>query len=390
MEYLKRYNLIIIFTVLLCLCTMIFYPIEISKSAYDGATMWAKSIFPTLFPFFVCSNMLIELGFAKFMGELLSPIMIPCFGISGIGSFPLFSGIMSGYPIGAKTTCSLYNDNKLNKEEAQRLIAFSNNCGPLFVIGVVGGHIFNNVYIGYYILFIHIFTAFLYGIILNLFKGSVNGVYIRKNRLLRSSFYKMKEHTSNNNKTFGHILSDSVEGAVKSVLIVMGFIVLFSVLSTIIELFKVHEIISYIINSVTRLNVSSTLIESIFLGSIEMSAGLFLLDNTINQINVMISVFIITFGGFSIHAQSISFISKTNLNASRYIFDKFMEGILSILLVFITYPFLKIFIRGLTKSVFYNSSRVSLNFFSINIILILCIIICVLGILKYFTRVLKF
>lgn len=360
MDYIKRYNIAVIFMVLICVLTMFMYPIIIAKSAFDGAKMWSISIFPTLFPFFVCTNMLIDLGFAKFMGELLSPIMIPLFGVSGIGSFPLFSGMMSGYPVGAKITCNLYQDNKLNKNEAQRLCAFSNNCGPLFIIGVIGGSIFKNIVVGYYILIIHIISAILYGMFLNIFLGSVHTrVHYRKN-FIKEAFKQMRLHTSNNNKTFGQILSDSVDGAIKSTLVVLGFVVLFSVLSTIIEIFHIHSILTFLINNMFGVNFDGTIIESIFLGVIEMTAGLFLIDGQINQINIMIAVFIVTFGGFSVHAQSISFISKTDLSSTQYIFNKLCKSVLSIILVFITFPFLKIIYKDMTKQVFYQYSNLSI------------------------------
>ncbi len=362
MDYIKRYNVLVIFCILVCICTMFFYPLLIAKSALEGAKMWANSIFPTLFPFFVCTNMLIDLGFAKFMGEMLSPIMIPVFGVSGIGSFSLFSGMMSGYPVGAKITSNLYENNKLNKKEAQRLLAFTNNCGPIFIIGVVGGYIFKSVTIGYYILFVHIITAITYGFILNSFNGKVNDKVKYRKNFIREAFYQMRTHTSENGKTFGHILSDSVESAVKSSFVVLGFVTLFNVISSIIELFHIHELLTITFNTITSLNFSGDIIESIFLGAIEMTAGLFLIDGHINQLNIMIAVFIVSFGGFSVHAQSISFISKTDLSGTRYIFDKFMSSLLAITLTFITYPFLKIITKNLTTPVFNNSYALTMFF----------------------------
>ncbi len=378
MEYLKRYNVITIFGILICLCTMFFYPVIIAKSAFEGARMWAVSIFPTLFPFFVCTNMLIDLGFAKFMGELLSPFMIPVFGVSGIGSFPLFSGMMSGYPVGAKITCNLYTDDKLNKNEAQRLLGIANKCGPLFIIGVIGGYIFKNIAVGYYILFVHILSAYIYGVFLNIFFGRINSPKINSRHFVREAFYKMRTHTSDNKKTFGQILSDAVEGAVKSSLVVLGFVVLFSVISTIIEIFHLHELLTYLINNFTHINFDGKTIESAFMGAIEMTAGLFLLDSTINRANIMIAVFIVTFGGLSVHAQSISFISKTDLSGGIYIFDKLLESLVSILIVFLTYPFLRIIVAQSqsTKAVFLNNSYNFSNFVDIrNNYMIICLAI---------------
>ena len=56
----------------------------------------------------------------------------------GIGAFALTIGITSGYPVGAKVTSDLYKDNNCTKEEAERLIAFTNSSGPLFIISAVG------------------------------------------------------------------------------------------------------------------------------------------------------------------------------------------------------------------------------------------------------------
>ncbi len=377
MDYIKRYNVFAIFSVIICILAMICYPLKIASSAKDGFAMWSGSIFPTLFPFFVGINMLVDLGFAKFMGEILSPIMIPLFGISGIGSFPLFSGVMSGYPVGAKTTTLLYESNKLNKKEAQRLLGISNNCGPLFIIGVVGGYIFKNVVVGYYILFVHILSAIVFGIALNIIVGNVNDKKIYKKNYVREAFKQMRLHTKDNNKTFGKILSDSVEGAIKSSLGVLGFVVLFSVFGTIIEMLHIHEVIIFFVNNLLNFGINEKVIEGIFLGSIEMTAGLFLIDGNINITNIIAAVFILTFGGFSVHAQSISFISKTDLNSGKYIFDKFLCSLISVVIVFVTYPFIVripfLSINSVNTEMLYNT----LNIYAISaLIVVCCIVVC--------------
>lgn len=341
MDYIKRYNVLVISFVLICLFTMFFFPTKISQSALDGANMWAYSVFPALFPFFVCSNMLVDLGFAKFMGELLSPVMVPMFGVSGIGSFPLVSGMLSGYPVGAKITSDLYLDNKLNKKEAQRLLAFCNNCGPLFIIGVIGSAIFKSVIVGYFILLVHILSAIVFGIILNILNGDVSTKRVNKNNFIRRAFVEMRIHTSTDGKTFGQILSDSVNSAVQSSFMVLGFIVLFSVISQIIELFHITDLIYSVINLIPYVNIDEYVIETIFLGKIEMTAGLFLLNGTINKLNILIAIFIVTFGGLSVHAQAISFVAKTDLSEIKYICDKFMQAIVSVIIGYLLFPFLK-------------------------------------------------
>ena len=69
--------------------------------------------------------------------------------------------MLSGYPLGAKLTCDLYNENKISKSEAQRILCFSNNSGPIFIIGTIGTQMLNNSALGYKLLAIHIFLLYL-------------------------------------------------------------------------------------------------------------------------------------------------------------------------------------------------------------------------------------
>ena len=63
--------------------------------------------------------------------------MRPIFNVPGEGAFPLIMGIISGYPVGAKIVTNFRKNNICTKEEAERLITFTNNSGPLFIIGTV-------------------------------------------------------------------------------------------------------------------------------------------------------------------------------------------------------------------------------------------------------------
>ena len=46
--------------------------------------------------------------------------------------------------------------SKYTKEEAERMLAFSNNSGPLFILGTVGITLFANSTIGFLLLITHI------------------------------------------------------------------------------------------------------------------------------------------------------------------------------------------------------------------------------------------
>ena len=96
--------------------------------------------------------------------------MRPLFNVPGEGSYPLIMGIVSGYPVGAKIVCDLRNKNILTKPEAERLLAFTNNSGPLFILGTIGIGLFKDTTTGIILLVTHILASLTVGIIFRFWK----------------------------------------------------------------------------------------------------------------------------------------------------------------------------------------------------------------------------
>lgn len=65
----------------------------------------------------------------------------------GIGAYAFIMGIISGYPVGAKIVTEFRKNGDCSRAEAERLLAFTNNSGPLFIIGSVGISMFGNTLI---------------------------------------------------------------------------------------------------------------------------------------------------------------------------------------------------------------------------------------------------
>lgn len=122
-------------------CIFILFLIIFSKSniasSKSGLTLWANTIVPSLLPFFVATELLSHTSVISFFGKHLKHIMKPIFNVPGESAFAFIMGILSGYPIGAKIVSNFYENNICSRAEAERLIAFTNNSGPLFIIGTV-------------------------------------------------------------------------------------------------------------------------------------------------------------------------------------------------------------------------------------------------------------
>ena len=112
----------------------------------------------------------------------------------------------------------------------------------------------------------------------------------------------------------------------------------------------------------------------IFIGIIEMTNGAKIIAAQNFSPNLLIAFsFLVSFGGLSVHMQSISFISKTDIKASLYLFSKFMHAIISAIVATILLPFFNFTAQNVASSN-YDFSFVSKIIFSLeNFLLIIAI-----------------
>ena len=138
--------------------------------AQNAMELCGSVIVPSLFPFFVCSGLLIYSGFCELLAKAMQPVMKPMFNVNGSGAAAFVLGIISGYPLGAVTACRLYEKNYLSKTETERLLAFCNNSGPLFILGAVGISMYHNPRIGIALYAAHILSAILTGLLFRFYR----------------------------------------------------------------------------------------------------------------------------------------------------------------------------------------------------------------------------
>lgn len=158
----------ILFTILL----VVFSKSNLS-AAKTGLSLWVNSVVPSLFPFFVAVELLSYTNVISMLGRYLNFLMRPLFNVPGEGSFPFIMGIISGYPTGAKIVSKFKNDGICSSVEAERLLAFTNNSGPLFIIGTVGISLFGDVQIGILLLTTHILACITVGILFRFWKYNI-------------------------------------------------------------------------------------------------------------------------------------------------------------------------------------------------------------------------
>lgn len=325
---LKKNILTILFTAFL-ICLVLFSKNNM-QAAKNGLSLWAQNVVPSLFPFFIATELLSYTNLPYYLGKLTNKIMRPLFNVPGEGSYAFIMGIISGYPVGAKIVNNFYENQICTKQEAERMLAFTNNSGPLFIIGTVGISLFGYSQIGILLFITHILSCLTVGIIFGIISK------INFNKLERfSTLTKNQLKDTYNISDLGTILSNSITNAISTILLIGGFIVLFSI---IISILNNLNAISYISNFFITFGIPSEYVSSILTGLIELTNGV----SEISSLHVknmsyqiIISAFLLGFAGISIFLQIFSIASKNKLSMKPYLIGKIMQGFFAAFYTFI-------------------------------------------------------
>lgn len=310
------------------------------SAAKNGLVLWANSIVPSLFPFFVATELLSHTNFTYYLGKILNRFMKPIFNVRGEGSFAFIMGIISGYPIGARIAANFRENNICSKEECERLLSFTNNSGPLFILGSVGISMFGNSTIGFLLLITHLLASLTVGIIFRFWKYNAKYVSISN-----CSYINSKDNISFSN--LGGIIGTSISNSINIILLIGGFVVLFSVIISVLQTSQLLDILSNFIKPIFNLlNIPTEFGNGIISGILELTNGLNIICNIPSKklsINIITASFLLGLGGFSILLQVWSTIAKTDLSIKPYIIGKLLQACISAFYTFIflnTFPFL--------------------------------------------------
>lgn len=320
----KSFSNILFLLIMLCvLIGILKYPKLSLNSASDGLYTWFNIVIPSLLPFFIVSEVLIGIGFVSFISKFLEPLMKPIFNAPGAGAFSLSMSLVSGYPMGAKIVSSLRQNNTISKIEADRMACFSSTSGPLFMLGAVSIGMLNNPQLGSLIIYPHYLGAITVGLILRFYKKENNYMLTQSKKLTPAV------SRSNIDLSLGSLLANSVKTSMNTIALIGGFIIFYSVLTELLFLSKIFNLSINLINKIIPINIE--VLKGFIAGMLELTTGCRKISATSIDLIYKVAIinFLIGWSGFSIHSQTLSFISNTDINAKLYLFAKFLHGIFS-------------------------------------------------------------
>lgn len=274
------------------------FPMPCAQAARQGLALCFETVLPSLFPFFVLSSLVVSCGMAQGLARVLEPCMYPLFGLSGAGAGALVMGLIGGYPVGARTAAELFQSGALSRGEAERLLAFCNNAGPGFLLGVCGTVVFANMRAGLFLYLVHVLAAVLTGALL-------------RRRLPRKALVR---HSPPPAQRFSTAFPAAVSGAFASVWNVCAFVVLFMVLLRLITLILPD-------------GAAQSPWYPLLQGAVELTNGVLALSA--DRRSFVLCAVLLGWGGLSVHAQTVSVLSASGLSLRRYWYGKLLHALLS-------------------------------------------------------------
>ncbi|QUH27418.1 hypothetical protein [Vallitalea guaymasensis] len=298
---------------IILLLTILVLPKTSMEAAKNGLLLWFNVIIPTLFPFILLSNLIINTNIINYINYIFTGLMTRLFNLPGVAGYALITGLLSGYPVGAKITADLLNKKAINSTQAQYMLTFCNNASPMFIIGFIATGLLDNSRIGIFMLITiyaaNLITAFIYRVI-----------YGKNLPVIKKSTFKSKVNESINFSLF----DDCIMNAITLIVKIGGYIIFFSI----------------ILNCFYLIPIKDSLIKNFLFSLIELSNGAKILVNCNSSIQVTFVLLctLVSFGTFSVHAQTASVLADTKLNINKYILSKIINAVITFITALLITP----------------------------------------------------
>ena len=296
---------------LACCVIMVMFPSISLHSARKAVSLWTTDVMPALLPFFICANFLMGLGVVNRLNPTL---------------FTLAMSVMSGYPMGAKIIGDMRCRGEISLQTAKRLFSFCSTSGPAFIMGAVGAGMMESEKAGIIIAVSHYSGALLNG----MFYGALTCRHQKDDGTSITSFGTHAAHTLNDDNLQA-LFTESILKSLKSLGIILSYMVLFMLLTELIQ------------SSRMVFMIDTQHVRALVKGIIEMTVGCSAISECIQLTETAKCVacsFIISWGGFSVIGQSMSMLTGSGISSGYIVLTKLTHGLFSAAVAFVIAPFM--------------------------------------------------
>lgn len=307
----KLYSFTIILLLTLFILCIFNSKTILTNTIYFSIELFIKYIFPSLFPMFIISSLLVEIDFPKVIGSYFKKIMKLLFKTKGEGAFIFFLSFLTGFPSSAKYLDDLIEKGQINNKDCEKILTFTHFSNPLFVVNTIGVLFLNNIKYGYLLLITQIIGNILVGITFRNYNKNITNDNIKNYNLSH-----LNEKINNTN---------------------LFKVLLTSIKNSLDVLINIFGIITFTLIIINIIFTNHNLFETISIGLIEMTTGLKLLASYNLNINLklIISAIFISFGGISIHIQIMNILKERKVKYLPFLMSRIFHSLYSILIIII-------------------------------------------------------
>lgn len=319
--------------VVLATLALVLYPKDGFEAALSGMKIFWEIVFPALLPFFILSELMLGLGVVHFIGVLLEPFMRPVFNVPGVGAFAMSMGLAAGYPMDAVLTAKFRRNNMCSRIEGERLLAFTNTADPLFMVGAVAVGMFGEPRLGMIIALAHYLAAFTVGVLFRFYGArrevKTPEVNDRRGNILIRALRELHRAKVRDGRPFGKLMGDAIQDSVRTMFLILGFIMLFSVVVQVLTKWGVLGLLTPLFARILRvLGLDPNLTRAVISGLLEIDIGTLAASQAQAPLaqRVMIASAIIAWSGLSVHGQVASVINGTDIRMGPYVAARFLHA----------------------------------------------------------------
>lgn len=269
----------------------------------NSIILWKDRILPTIFPFLLLSEFLINYDFIKILNILFGKIFKNFLNINDSIMYIFFMSLFSGFPSSAIYINDLYQKKQISYESANKALIICHFSNPLFIIGYIGSIM--DIKYAYYILIIHYLSTFIIAFIFKKKNYDNNNIYFKPN-------------------SFGFVLKNGIKKGIDNCLLILGTIIFFNILNTTINQIELPLIIENFFN--------------IFL---ELTNGIeYIINNYDLKYQCILITMLLSFGGLCVHLQVVSILEESKIKYQNYLFSRILQSLISAVLILLTFNLL--------------------------------------------------
>lgn len=324
-------NVVRVFALSLLALGMFIYPQEVVSSAGGGLTLWWNFVLPALLPFFIISELLMAAGFVHFLGVLLESLMRPIFRLPGKAAFVVAMGYTSGFPMGAVLTARLRLAGEITREEGERLMAFTNNPSPGFMLGAVASGMLGKPSLGILLAGSVYLSNLIVGFLFRFYRASSKSSQPISFPSFKRAWQELRDAQSRDKRAFGQVLGDAIKQSITTILMIAGFMAFFSVILRLLNLWHITLFLAFLSHSVIRI-VQIPVFQAFFNGLLEMTIGCqeSILALPLLRQQVALLALLMGWGGLSVFAQVAGLISGTDLRFYPFVIARVLHAVIAL------------------------------------------------------------